>query len=39
VLKRYPWISYIGLATIFYVAVKMIYHGSVDVVTATGVTG
>ena len=39
VLKRYPWISYIGLATIFYVAVKMIYHGSVDVVTATGVAG
>lgn len=39
VLKRYPWISYIGLAVIFYVAVKMIYHGSMDVATATGVTG
>ena len=39
VLKRYPWISYIGLAVIFYVAVKMIYHGSVDVGTATGVIG
>ena len=31
-LKRYPWISYIGLALIFYVAVKMIYQGSMDVV-------
>ena len=39
VLKRYPWISYIGLAVIFYVAVKMIYHGSMDVGTATGVIG
>lgn len=39
VLKRFPWISYIGLAVIFYVAVKMIYHGSMDVATATGVTG
>ncbi len=39
VLKRYPWISYIGLAVIFYVAVKMIYHGTMDVATATGVSG
>jgi YjbE family integral membrane protein len=39
VLKRYPWISYIGLAVILYVAVKMIYHGTMDVATATGVTG
>jgi YjbE family integral membrane protein len=39
VLKRYPWISYVGLAVIFYVAVKMIYHGSMDVVSATGATG
>ncbi len=38
VLKRYPWISYVGLAVIFYVAVKMIYHGSIDVATATGAT-
>jgi YjbE family integral membrane protein len=35
VLKRFPWISYVGLALIFYVAVKMIYHGSIDVVHAT----
>jgi YjbE family integral membrane protein len=33
-LKRFPWISYIGLAVIFYVAVKMIYQGSMDVVHA-----
>lgn len=39
VLKRFPWISYVGLAVIFYVAVKMIYHGSIDVVSATGATG
>jgi YjbE family integral membrane protein len=39
VLKRYPWISYVGLAVIFYVAVKMIYQGSMDVVSATGATG
>ena len=31
-LKRFPWISYIGLALIFYVAAKMIYQGSMDVV-------
>jgi YjbE family integral membrane protein len=34
-LKRFPWISYIGLALIFYVALKMIYQGSMDVVHAT----
>ena len=35
-LKRYPWISYIGLAVIVYVALNMIYHGSLDVAGATG---
>jgi YjbE family integral membrane protein len=35
-LKRFPWVSYIGLAIIFYVAVKMIYLGSMDVMVATG---
>jgi YjbE family integral membrane protein len=35
-LKRFPWVSYIGLAIIFYVAVKMIYSGSMDVMQATG---
>jgi YjbE family integral membrane protein len=34
-LKRFPWISYIGLALIFYVAMKMIYQGSMDVVHST----
>jgi YjbE family integral membrane protein len=37
-LKRFPWVSYIGLAIIFYVAVKMIYSGSIDVMQATGAT-
>ena len=37
-LKRFPWVSYIGLAIIFYVAVKMIYSGSMDVMQATGAT-
>jgi YjbE family integral membrane protein len=36
-LKRYPWISYVGLALIFYVAVKMIYQGSMDVVNSAAV--
>jgi YjbE family integral membrane protein len=36
-LKRFPWISYVGLAVIFYVAVKMIYHGSMDVMRAATV--
>ena len=33
-LKRFPGISYVGLAVIFYVAVKMIYDGSMDVMRA-----
>jgi len=36
-LKRLPWVSYVGLAIILYVALKMIYAGSIDVVQATGV--
>ncbi len=36
VLKRYPWISFVGLAVIVYVALKMIYLGSMDVAGATG---
>lgn len=35
-LKRYHWIAYIGLAVIAYVAVDMIYRGTVQVVAATG---
>jgi len=36
VLKRYPWIAFVGLAVIVYVALKMIYLGSMDVAGATG---
>jgi YjbE family integral membrane protein len=36
VLKRYPWISFVGLAVIVYVALKMIYFGSIDVAGAAG---
>jgi len=36
VLKRYPWISFVGLAVIVYVALKMIYLGSMDVAGAAG---
>jgi len=35
-LKRYHWIAYIGLALIAYVAVDMIYRGTVQVVQAAG---
>jgi YjbE family integral membrane protein len=36
VLKRYPWIAFVGLAVIVYVALKMIYLGSMDVAGAAG---
>jgi YjbE family integral membrane protein len=39
VLKRFPWISFIGLAIILYVALKMIYLGSLDVMDATTTFG
>ncbi|RJF89023.1 TerC family protein [Oleomonas cavernae] len=35
-LKRYHWIAYVGLAVIAYVAVDMIYRGTVQVVEAAG---
>ena len=38
-LKRFPWISYIGLALIFYVAVKMIWQGSMDVMHSASPAG
>jgi YjbE family integral membrane protein len=38
-LKRFPWISFVGLAIILYVALKMIYHGSMDVMTNVPVWG
>ena len=30
-LNRYRWIAYVGLAIIFYVALKMIWEGSFEV--------
>jgi len=33
-LKRYHWIAYVGLAIIFYVAVVMIWDGTVAVIDA-----
>jgi YjbE family integral membrane protein len=38
-LKRFPWVSYVGLAIILYVALKMIYHGFHDVMGATTMLG
>jgi len=38
-LKRYHWISYIGLAIIFYVACKMIWDGTHEVVKVTSQAG
>jgi YjbE family integral membrane protein len=38
-LKRFPWISFVGLAIILYVALKMIYFGSMDVMTTVPVWG
>jgi len=39
VLKRFPWISYIGLAIIAYVAVTMIVYGSTEVLNAADDAG
>ena len=33
-LERYRWISYVGLAIVFYVALSMIWHGSSAVLNA-----
>ena len=30
-LNRYPWIAYVGLVVIFYVAVKMVWDGAFEV--------
>jgi YjbE family integral membrane protein len=38
-LKRYHWIAYVGLAIIFYVALHMIWDGSVAVMEAAEVAG
>lgn len=35
-LGRFHWIAYVGLAVIFYVALRMIYEGSIEVIALTG---
>jgi len=35
-LARYHWIAYVGLAIIFYVALRMIYDGALELVAAAG---
>lgn len=35
-LHRWPWIAYIGLAIIAYVAISMIWHGGQEVVAVAG---
>src|SRR3546814_6629874 len=35
-LQRFQWIAYVGLAIIVYVALVMIYQGSIEVMAATG---
>jgi len=37
VLQRYHWIAYIGLAVIFYVALRMIWDGTLQIVQAASV--
>ena len=38
-LKRYPWIAYLGLVVILWVAVSMIYHGSTKMYLQVGGLG
>jgi YjbE family integral membrane protein len=35
-LARYHWIAYVGLVIIFYVALRMIYDGAIEVVEMAG---
>ena len=35
-LARFHWIAYVGLAVIFYVALRMIFEGTLEVVEAAG---
>ena len=37
-LEGRPWIAYVGLVVIFYVAMAMIFEGAQEVVTVTGVS-
>jgi YjbE family integral membrane protein len=36
-LQKHHWIAYVGLAIIFYVAGEMIYRGSLELISASGV--
>ncbi len=36
-LKRYPWVAYLGLVVILWVAVSMIYHGSTKMIEQAGI--
>jgi YjbE family integral membrane protein len=36
-LQKHRWIAYVGLAIILYVACEMIYRGSLELISATGV--
>jgi YjbE family integral membrane protein len=38
-LKRFHWIAYVGLAVILWVAIDMIYRGSIEVVSEVGDLG
>jgi predicted tellurium resistance membrane protein TerC len=38
-LKRFPWIAYVGLVIIVYVAIKMIWDGTHEVVQAAAMAG
>lgn len=38
-LKRYHWIAYVGLAIILWVAIDMIYRGSIEVMTEIDTVG
>ena len=38
-LKRYPWIAYLGLVVILWVATSMIYHGTTKMYQQTGGLG
>jgi predicted tellurium resistance membrane protein TerC len=39
ILKKHHWVAYVGLAIILWVAVDMIYRGSVEVIHEVDQTG
>ena len=38
-LNRYPWISWVGLGIITFVALRMIWHGSEEIIEQTAALG